>query len=79
MNQGKLVFAQISRHLPLTTFRRCVARYGKHHKVKTFSCLNRYLCVRSIALSRYSARYRSVPCAPTGTSSITWVSLRVNF
>ena len=25
MNQGKLVFAQLTQHLPLTTFRRCVA------------------------------------------------------
>jgi len=45
MNLGKLVFAQITQHLPLTTFRRCVARYGGHHKVKTFSCLNQYLCM----------------------------------
>ena len=45
MNLGKLVFAQITEHLPLTTFRRCVARYGGHHKVKTFSCLNQYLCM----------------------------------
>ena len=30
-------------HLPLTTFRRCVARYEGEHKVKTFSCLNQYL------------------------------------
>ena len=43
MNTGKLVFAQIMAHLPLTTFRRCVARYGGEHKVKTFSCLNQYL------------------------------------
>ena len=28
MHEGKLVFAQITGHLPLTTFRRCVARYG---------------------------------------------------
>jgi hypothetical protein len=26
--QGQLVFAQLMRHLPLTTFRRCVARYA---------------------------------------------------
>ena len=45
MNMGKLVFAQITRHLPLTTFRRCVARYGGEHKVKTFSCLDQYLCI----------------------------------
>lgn len=43
MNQGKLVFAQLMEHLPLTTFRRCVARYGGHHKVKRFSCLDQYL------------------------------------
>ena len=42
MNIGKLVFAQIMEHLPLTTFRRCVARYGGEHKVKTFSCLDQY-------------------------------------
>jgi hypothetical protein len=45
MNQGKLVFAQIMEHLPLTTFRRCVARYGGEHKVKHFSCLDQYLCM----------------------------------
>ena len=43
MNIGKLVFAQIMEHLPLTTFRRCVSRYGGEHKVKTFSCLDQYL------------------------------------
>ena len=43
MNTGKLVFAQLMEHLPLTTFRRCVARYGGHHKVQHFSCLDQYL------------------------------------
>jgi hypothetical protein len=45
MNQGRLVFAQLMQHLPLTTFRRCVARYGGEHKVKSFSCLDQYLCM----------------------------------
>jgi uncharacterized protein DUF4372/DDE family transposase len=45
MNLGKLVFAQLTQHLPLTTFRRCVARYGGEHKVKSFSCLDQYLCM----------------------------------
>jgi len=43
MNQGKLVFAQITEHLSLTTFRRCVARYAGAYKVKSFSCLDQYL------------------------------------
>ncbi|MGH7709787.1 MAG: IS4 family transposase [Gemmatimonadaceae bacterium] len=43
MHVGKLVFAQLASHLPLTTFRRCVARYNGEHKVKRFSCLDQFL------------------------------------
>lgn len=32
-------------HAPLITLRRCIARYHGEHKVKTFSCLDQYLCV----------------------------------
>ena len=55
MNVGKLVFAQIMEHLPRTTFGRCVARYGGEHKVKTFSCLDQYLCMAfaQLAVSVY--------------------------
>ena len=45
MNTGKFVFAQVMAHLPLTTFRRCVARYDGEHKVKHFTCLDQYLCM----------------------------------
>jgi hypothetical protein len=45
MNRGKLVFAQVMEHLPLTTFRRCVAQYRGEHKVKSFSCLDQFLCM----------------------------------
>ena len=45
MNQGKFVFAQLTQHLPLTTFRRCVERYKGEHKVNTFSCLDQFLCM----------------------------------
>jgi len=45
MHAGKLVFAQLTSHLPLSTFRRCVASYGGEHKVKSFSCLEQFLCL----------------------------------
>jgi Domain of unknown function (DUF4372)/Transposase DDE domain len=45
MNHGKLVFAQLMQHLPLTTFRRCVKRYSGEHKVKSFSCLDHFFCL----------------------------------
>jgi hypothetical protein len=44
MHAGKLVFAQLTSHLPLSTFRRCVSAYGGEHKVKSFSCLEQFLC-----------------------------------
>ena len=43
MYKGKLVFAQMMQHLPLTTFRRCVGRYRGERKVKSFSCLDQFL------------------------------------
>jgi Domain of unknown function (DUF4372)/Transposase DDE domain len=45
MNRGKLVFAQLTEHLPLTTFRRCVARYGGDFRLRSFSCLDQFLCM----------------------------------
>jgi len=45
MNRGKLVFAQLMQHLPLTTFRRCVTRYRGAFKVQSFSCLDQFLCM----------------------------------
>ena len=45
MFTGKLVFAQLMEHLPLYTFRRIVSRYGGEHKVKSFSCLDQFLCM----------------------------------
>src|ERR1700734_187737 len=45
MNRGKLMFAQLMQHPPLTTFRRCVARYRGAFKVQSFSCLDQFLCM----------------------------------
>jgi IS4 transposase len=45
MHAGKLVFAQLTEHLPLSTFRRCVALYAGEHKVKRFTCLEQFLCL----------------------------------
>jgi Domain of unknown function (DUF4372)/Transposase DDE domain len=45
MHEGHYVFAQLMQHLPLTTFRRCVARYGGEYRIKRFTCLDQYLCL----------------------------------
>jgi Domain of unknown function (DUF4372)/Transposase DDE domain len=45
MHHGKLVFAQLMAHLPLTTFRRCVAAHRGERKVQGFSCLDQFLAM----------------------------------
>ena len=45
MYTGNLIFSQVMAHLPMHTFRRCVRCYRGHHKVKTFTCLDQFLCL----------------------------------
>ena len=45
MHSGKLVFAQLMAHLPLHTFRQCVAKYPSHYPTLTFSHLDQFLCL----------------------------------
>jgi hypothetical protein len=43
-NQDRYVFSQLMDHLPLTTFRRCVARYDGDRRIQQFSCLDQLRC-----------------------------------
>jgi len=45
MYAGQLIFSQVIDHLPLHTFQRCVKRYHGNHKIKSFTCLDQYLCM----------------------------------
>ena len=53
MHQGMLVFAQVMAHLPLSTFRRCVAAHRGEHKVQEFSCLDQFF---AMAFAQLTAR-----------------------
>ena len=68
MHIGKLVFAQLMEHLPLTTFRRCVARYRGHHKVQSFSCLDQYLSMAFAQLT-YRESLRDIEACLRAQSS----------
>ncbi len=59
MHIGKLVFAQLMDHLPMHTFRCCVTRYDGNHKVKSFSCLDQFLCM-SFAQLTYRESLRDI-------------------
>jgi hypothetical protein len=45
MNTGKTVFSQVMEFLPLYEFRKCVERYQGDYKVKSFSCMDQFLCL----------------------------------
>jgi hypothetical protein len=45
MNSGKTIFSQIMDFMPMYEFRKCVTRYQGNHNVKSFSCLDHFLCM----------------------------------
>ncbi len=45
MNTGRTVFSQIMDYFPMHEFRKCVKRYRGNYKVKSFSCLDQFLCM----------------------------------
>ena len=51
MYSGKLVFSQLMDFLPMHQFRQCVKRYNGNHYVKSFTCLDQFLCMAFAQLS----------------------------
>lgn len=45
MNTGKTVFSQVIEFLPMYDFYKCVHRYRGNYKLKSFSCLDQFLCM----------------------------------
>ena len=59
MYVGKLVFAQVMEFMPLSVFRRCVAKYQGNRKVRTFTCLDQFLCM-AFAQITYRESHRDI-------------------
>lgn len=45
MYTGRMVFSQLMDYLPMREFRKCVDRYNGNYQVKSFSCLDQFLCM----------------------------------
>jgi hypothetical protein len=45
MNTPSTIFAQIMDFLPFYEFRKCVRRYRGDYKIRSFSCLDQFLCM----------------------------------
>jgi Domain of unknown function (DUF4372)/Transposase DDE domain len=51
MYTGRLVFSQLMDFLPMRQFHQCVARYNGDRYMKSFSCLDQFLCMSFAQLS----------------------------
>jgi hypothetical protein len=78
MHQDHYVFAQLMQHLPLTTFRRCVARYNGARKIKQFSCLDQYLCLAFAQLTWRESLRDIEACLRAQSSKLYHLGFRAN-
>ncbi len=45
MHTGRLVFSQLMDYFPRHEFNKCVRRYGGNRRVRSFTCLDQFLCM----------------------------------
>src|SRR5919197_595932 len=76
MHQGKLVFAQLMEHLPLHTFRRCVARYPSSYPVLKFSHLDQFLCMAFAQLTFRESLRDIETCLRANASKLYHLGIR---
>lgn len=63
MHTGKTIFSQVMDFLPLHEFRKCVKRYQGDYKVKSFSCMDQFLCMAFAQLT-YRESLRDIESCP---------------
>ena len=61
MYQGRTVFSQVLDFLPMHKLRRCVDRYNGNKGVRTFTCLDQYMCMAFAQLT-YRESLRDIEC-----------------
>lgn len=61
MNQGSTIFSQIMGFLPKHKFRQCVSRYKGNYRVRSFTCLDQFLCMAFAQLT-YRESLRDIVC-----------------
>jgi hypothetical protein len=76
MHSGKLVFAQLMEHLPLHTFRRCVAKYPSRYPVLTFSHLDQFLCMAFAQLTFRESLRDIETCLRANTTKLYHLGIR---
>ena len=76
MYEGKLVFAQLMDHLPMHTFRRCVARFKGDRSVKSFTCQDQLRCMAFAQLTFRESLRDTVICLQAQSAKLYHMGLR---
>jgi hypothetical protein len=76
MHSGKLVFAQLMEHIPMKLFRRCVHTYNGNHKVKSFRCLDQFLCMAFAQLTHRESLRETVICLQSQKQKLYHMGIR---
>jgi transposase len=71
MYSGKLVFAQVMEFAPWHTFRRLVEKHGGDFNVRSFSCLDQFLCLAFAQLT-YRESLRDIEACLRAQASKTY-------
>ncbi len=61
MYQGRTIFSQLMDFLPMHKFRQCVNRYNGNKGIRTFTCLDQFLCMAFAQLT-YRESLRDIEC-----------------
>jgi hypothetical protein len=75
MYAGKLVFAQVMEYAPWHTFRRLVTKYRGDFNVRSFSCLDQFLCMAFAQLT-YRESLRDIEACLGAQPAKGFVKLR---
>jgi len=71
MNQGRTIFSQIREFIPHKEFARIVEKYRGERYVKSFSCMDQYLCMAFAQLT-YRESLRDIECCLRTHHSKLW-------
>ena len=78
MNSGRTIFAQLSDHLPIHEFRKCVARYQGDYRARTFSCWDQFLCMAFAQLTYRESLRDIVACLRSLQGRLYHMGIRGN-
>jgi hypothetical protein len=76
MYAGKLVFAQLLEYAPWHTFRRLVAKYRGDFNIRTFSCLDQFLCMTFAQLTFRESLRDIVACLRAQPTKLYHLGIR---